>query len=287
MNKLILYISIAVMGLLASCDVCPAQDIFGPASYFYKQNDTIFVKSGLTLSGTSVFFDDFLTTTHSYRKLQSFYEDSTWASGYKKAMRMIGAAPGFYMLDTSLSRAAGFVFSAGVWSFRNTASSSSLGIEWLRSTGSYVYFPTISSSFPMLIGTTTENADGSSLQVNGTIAPTNNGTNDLGTTNFRFRRLNANTLTLFTNSYNSSLTVPADVVFVKFATAVADITATLQTTVASGQPYFLKNKSGKFVYIVVNNSGLIDGAATYVLPNGASVIMVRDESGNDYTAFDF
>jgi hypothetical protein len=57
MNKLILYISIAVMGLLASCDVCPAQDIFGPASYFYKQNDTIFVKSGLTLSGTGSSID--------------------------------------------------------------------------------------------------------------------------------------------------------------------------------------------------------------------------------------
>lgn len=61
------------MGLLASCEVCPAQDIFGPPSYFYKQNDSIFVKSGLVFGSSAV--------VDAYTKAQSdvryLFKDST------------------------------------------------------------------------------------------------------------------------------------------------------------------------------------------------------------------
>lgn len=73
MKKLILLILLAVMVLSDGVTGVQAQDIFGPANYFRRSNDSVFVKTGLVFGSVA--------TVDAYTKAQSdaryLFKDST------------------------------------------------------------------------------------------------------------------------------------------------------------------------------------------------------------------
>jgi pSer/pThr/pTyr-binding forkhead associated (FHA) protein len=212
---------------------------------------------GMSAPGNSLFFDNFLIYPHHYRRLQSFYEDSTWASGYKKALRLIGTAPGFYMLDTSTSKVAGFVFSNGAWSFRIGATATSLGTEWLN-----VQTGQLSLKLPLYINSTSGNGTSDYFQVNGGISPVTNNTDFLGNVNYRWLALLTNGIATKIDSVTANdVNITVGRYTMRMKTAGWDRIATLMVSGNPNGSIYTVVKSDDTtgrVLVKVENGGLIN-----------------------------